>query len=189
LAASHSNIQKLRSEQIENVTLRLHSAQEISLLGHSLIDELSSLFGQLLSDNSLPSEPPTLLEDLESMHRRLREQESVRAYVQVIHRALQLRCAETQTHSSFIVSNLPFSEAATAEICPNSPIIVSKYRALQTLVSAVKRGCSPASDVAEEVDISLRLVSFLEETQGQTWLNMKAVLSRYVTPTSHNCSL
>lgn len=123
------------------------------------------------------------------MHRRLREQESVRAYVQVIHRALQLRCAETQTHSCLIVSKLPFSEAATAEISPNRPIIVSKYRALQALVSAIKQGCFPASDVTDEVGISLRLVSFLEETQGHTWSNMKAVLYRYVIPTSNTCSL
>jgi RAD50-interacting protein 1 len=91
MATSNSNIQKLRSEQIASASLRLHSAQELSLLGHSLVDELTPLCGQLLSDNSQPDEPPTLLEDLEAMHRRLREQESVKAYVQVIHRALLLR--------------------------------------------------------------------------------------------------
>ena len=91
MAASKSNIQKLRSEQTASASLCLHSAQELSLLGHSLVDELTPLFGQLLSDNSQPDEPPTLLENLEAMHRRLREQESVKAYVQVIHRALLLR--------------------------------------------------------------------------------------------------
>ena len=75
------------------MSLRLHSAQELSLLGHSLADELSSLFGQLLTDVSQQNETTTLLEDLEAMHRSLREQESIKAYVQVIHRALQLRCA------------------------------------------------------------------------------------------------
>lgn len=95
MAASESNIQKLRSEEVTSASLRLHSAQELSLLGHSLADELSSLFGQLLSDQSQPGESSTLLEDLEAMHRNLREQESIKAYVQVIHRALQLRCAST----------------------------------------------------------------------------------------------
>ena len=95
MAASSSNIQKLRSEEVTSASLRLHSAQELSLLGHSLADELSSLFGQLLSDHSHQGESPTLLEDLEAMHRNLREQESIKAYVQVIHRALQLRCAST----------------------------------------------------------------------------------------------
>lgn len=95
MAASNSNIQKLRSEQVTSASLRLHSAQELSLLGHSLADELSALFGQLFSDHSQPDESSTLLEDLEAMHRNLREQESVKAYVQVIHRALQLRCVST----------------------------------------------------------------------------------------------
>jgi RAD50-interacting protein 1 len=187
LAASHSNIQKLRSEQTANASLRLHSAQEISLLGHSLIDELSSLFGQLLSDSSQPSEPPTLLEDLEAMHRRLREQESVRAYVQVIHRALQLRCAELIPMLCLVISILPFSEAATAEISSDRPIVVSKYRALQALISAVKQGCSQVSDITGGIDVSLRLVSFLEETRRQTWLNMKAVLSRSVALAFNAC--
>jgi hypothetical protein len=95
MAASNSNVQKLRSEEVTSASLRLHSAQELSLLGHSLVDELTSLFGQLVSDHLQPGEPPTLLEDLEAMHRNLREQESIKAYVQVIHRALELRCAST----------------------------------------------------------------------------------------------
>lgn len=81
------------------MSLHLHSAQELSLLGHSLSDELSSLYGQLLTENSQQSDSTTLLEDLEAMHRSLKEQESVKAYVQVIHRALQLRCAVTSLTS------------------------------------------------------------------------------------------
>ena len=77
------------------MSLHLHSAQELSLLGHSLTDELSSLFGQLLTESSQLGESKTLLEDLEAMHRNLREQESIKAYVQVIQRALQLRRAMT----------------------------------------------------------------------------------------------
>jgi hypothetical protein len=181
MAASNSNIKELRSEQATSASLRLHSAQELSLLGHSLVDELSSLFAQLLSDHSQPDEPPTLLEDLEAMHRSLREQESVRAYVQVIHRALQLRCAVPFARPSGHLK-LFLSEAATAEISPDRPITVSKYRSLQALVSAVKQGCSPTSDILGEADVSLRLVSFLEETQKRTWSNMRAVLSKYAAP-------
>jgi hypothetical protein len=107
MAASNSNIQKLRSEQATSASLRLHSAQELSLLGHSLVDELSSLFAQLLSDHSQPDEPPTLLEDLEAMHRSLREQESIKAYVQVIHRALQLRCAAPFVRPSGHLKSVP----------------------------------------------------------------------------------
>src|SRR6266849_2512790 len=107
MVASNSNIEKLKSEQVTSASLRLHSAQELSLLGHSLIDELSSLFGQLLSDHSQPDQPPTLLEDLEAMHRNLREQESVKAYVKVIHRALQLRCAPTSLTPIYILTSAP----------------------------------------------------------------------------------
>jgi hypothetical protein len=95
----------------------------------------------------------------------------------------------TLSHTCLIVSSLPFSEAATAEISPDGPIIVSEYRALQALVSAIKQGCSRVGDVTGEVDISLRLVSFLEETQRQTWLNMKAVLSGYVALAFNTCFL
>ena len=179
MATSNSNIQKLRSEQVTSATLRLHSAQELSLLGHSLADELSALFGQLLLDNSPPAGSPTLLGDLEAMHRNLREQESVKAYVQVIHRALQLRCVSTFLPPG----NLKFasSETATAEINPGHPITVSKYRSLQAFISAVKQGCSSQCSGADEANSSLRLVSFLEETQRRTWLNMRAVLSKYAT--------
>jgi hypothetical protein len=44
----------------------------------------------------------------------------------------------------------------------------------------VKQGCSLQGSGAGEANSSLRLVSFLEETQRRTWLNMKAVLSKYV---------
>lgn len=76
------------------------------------------------------------------------------------------------------VSNLLPSESAVAEISPDHQIDVSKYHTLRDFVSAVKQGCSP-QDGAGEANVSLRLVSFLEETQTRTWLNMRAVLSKY----------
>jgi hypothetical protein len=186
MAASNSNIEKLRSEQVTSASLRLHSAQELSLLGHSMVDELSSLFGQLLSDHSETDEPPTLLEDLEAMHRDLREQESVKAYVQAIHRALQLRCAQRFSRPSTVSNSLP-SESAAAEISPGHQINVSKYHALRGFVSAVKQGCSPPGSGGGEANVPLRLVSFLEETQRRTWSNMRAVLSKYTTLLSNVC--
>jgi hypothetical protein len=90
--------------------------------------------------------------------------------------------ARSLSFAHLVISNLFLSEAATAEIGPGRPIAVSKYRSLQALVSAVKQGCSPTSDILGGADVSLRLVSFLEETQRRTWSNMRAVLSRYVAP-------
>jgi hypothetical protein len=77
------------------------------------------------------------------------------------------------------VSNPLPSESATAEISPDHPINVSKYHTLRGFVSAVKQGCSPPGSGAGEANVSLRLASFLEETQRRTWLNMRAVLSKY----------
>jgi hypothetical protein len=77
------------------------------------------------------------------------------------------------------VSNPLPSESAAAEISPSHPINVSKYLTLRDFVSAVKQGCSPSGSGVGEANVSLRLVSFLEETQGRTWLNMRTVLSKY----------
>ena len=84
------------------------------------------------------------------------------------------------SHPSRDLKSAP-SEAATEEISLDHPITVSKYRSLRAFVSAVKQGCSPQGG-ADEANTSLRLVSFLEETQRRTWLNMKAVLSECGVP-------
>ena len=72
------------------------------------------------------------------------------------------------------------SEAAVEETSPNRPIIVSAYRSLQAFVSAVKQGCSQVDDVTGGMGMSLRLVSFLEDTRRETWSKMKAILFTYV---------
>jgi hemerythrin-like domain-containing protein len=69
----------------------LHSAQEFSLLRHSLSDDISTLSGELVSSMSREEGQATLLEDLETLHRNLKELGSVRAYVEVIESALKLR--------------------------------------------------------------------------------------------------
>ena len=70
----------------------MHTAQELALLRHSLADELSFLSGELESAlSSNPEDGPTLLEELETLHRSLKELDSVKGYVQVIEHALKLR--------------------------------------------------------------------------------------------------
>lgn len=68
----------------------LHTAQELSLLRHSLADELSFLSQELVSSLSGPEGHPTLLEDIETLHRSLKELQSVKGYVQVVGQALQI---------------------------------------------------------------------------------------------------
>lgn len=47
-----------------------------------------------------PDRQPTILEDLETLQRNLKELESVKSYVQVIHRALSLRCEKLNAFES-----------------------------------------------------------------------------------------
>lgn len=70
----------------------LATAKELSLTRHALADELSSLSTELVSShNSEGRAGITLLEELESLHRNLKELENVRNYVLVIERAVRLR--------------------------------------------------------------------------------------------------
>ncbi len=93
LVQSQSAVDVVIGQTREKSAEHLHTAQELSLLRHSLADELSFLSGELVSSLSEPEEGPTLLEDLEALHRGLKELESVKGYVQVIEHALKLRCA------------------------------------------------------------------------------------------------
>jgi hypothetical protein len=91
LSISHFNVTKLISETRLLAESHLHSAQELSLLRHSLADELSYLSEELASSMSEAESGPTLLEDIETLHRSLKEMESVKSYLQVVEHALKLR--------------------------------------------------------------------------------------------------
>jgi len=68
-------------------------AKELSLNRHVLADELASLSSELVSSMTREEgQRPTLLEELESLHRQLKELESVRDYVGIVERVLRLRC-------------------------------------------------------------------------------------------------
>ena len=70
------------------------AAQELSLQRHALADELSTLTRDLVSSLSDGNSRPTLLEDIETMHRNLKELNHVKSYVQVIEHGLRLRYAQ-----------------------------------------------------------------------------------------------
>lgn len=71
--------------------MKLESARELSLLRHALTDELTSLSEELVSSMDASPGQPTLLEEVETMHRSLKELESINSYVGVIEKALILR--------------------------------------------------------------------------------------------------
>jgi hypothetical protein len=92
LSDSQGRIDAQLSRTRTSVTEHLQTAQELSLLRHSLSDELSHLSRELVSSISDNGEgKPTLLEDLETLHRNLKELESIKDYVQIIEHALKLR--------------------------------------------------------------------------------------------------
>ena len=90
LIQSQADVDALIAQTKLSVHENLHVAQELSLLRHSLADELTFLSEQLLSSLGGPDAKSTLLEDVETLHRNLKELQSVKGYVQVVEHALGL---------------------------------------------------------------------------------------------------
>ena len=148
------------------------------MLLHSLADELAYLSEELVSSLSAPEEGPTLLEDLEALHRSLKELESVKGYVQVIERALQFRCVVCPFggRAWWAYGNAACrSEAAVDEVRKSSTVTVSGYAKLQDFVASVSAACEKIESVASQPD--LHLLAFLDNVVEQTWRDIKAVHS------------
>lgn len=92
LSSSQSYLDALLSNTRSSAEEHLRTAKELATLRHSLADELSELSSELVSAMSGERGQPTLLEDLETLHRNLKELESVKGYVQLVEHALKLRC-------------------------------------------------------------------------------------------------
>lgn len=93
LIESEKEIDILTTNTRIEALLRLDKAKELASLRDSLEDDLAYLSHDLVSALS-PTEDdngPTLLEDIETLHRALKELEGVRSYVAVVERSLQLR--------------------------------------------------------------------------------------------------
>jgi hypothetical protein len=84
-------VAKARVEALANLDTARGLAEDRVLMESEMTHLSHELVSSLSPSNSDAS--PTLLEDIETMHRVLKELESVRAYVAVIERALTLRCA------------------------------------------------------------------------------------------------
>ncbi|KAK2461679.1 hypothetical protein APHAL10511_006142 [Amanita phalloides] len=160
LSESQTEIDKLLLETQATARSHLQSAQELSLVRHSVVDDLTELSQELVSDLPLKEREPTLLEEIETLHRNLKELTSIRSYVQVVEHALSL------------------SESAVKQLQTSSSTISSAsvvdYRALQAFVSKIRKlskACENGSDFQ-----SLHLVVFLETLESKTWTEMKTVL-------------
>ncbi|KAF8649759.1 hypothetical protein AX16_005526 [Volvariella volvacea WC 439] len=159
-ASSQLEVDKLIGETRTTTATYLHTAQELSLLRHSLADELAGLNDVFISPLSDEETQPTLLEDIETLHRNLKELESVKGYLQIIERTLRLsEAAIQQFRSSTVIS------VATLQ----------GYQSLQDFVLKVSKACSTVGDGAGQQE--LHLVKFLQRILDKTWINIKGVLS------------
>ncbi|KAN0100870.1 RINT-1 / TIP-1 family domain containing protein [Tylopilus felleus] len=163
LIKSEKEIANLTTSTRIEAILQLDKAKEFASLRDSLEDDLAYLSHDLVSalgptgtDNT-----PTLLEDIETMRRALKELESVRSYVAVVERSLQL---SESALSQIRHSSSPITTAAT-----------SKYQSLLAFVNDVRHSCGGVEDVGNS-NGSLNLISFLERVCDKTWADMKATL-------------
>ncbi|KAI0786115.1 RINT-1 family protein [Abortiporus biennis] len=159
LDQSKSEIQLLIQNTRQAASQHLHTAQELSLLRHSISDELDDLSHQLLSSFRESDQQPTLLEDIESLHRSLKDLQHIKGYLQLIQHSLKL------------------SQEATKAINDGSSALdaVPKYKQLQQFVNSVSDTCSQIQGTTPQQ--SLHLVTFLQSIREKTWHDIKSALT------------
>ncbi|KAF5356120.1 hypothetical protein D9756_004054 [Leucocoprinus leucothites] len=164
LSSSNLRIHALITDTRHSVEAQLETSQELSLLRHSLSDELTELASELVSVLHDGNRQHTLLEDVETLHRSLKELESVRDYVQVIQHGLKL--------SESAVSQVK----STAAVSTSS---VTVFRELQKFVSEVLNACTHIEDGGGPR--KLHIVELLERIRDRTWADIKGALSSALT--------
>lgn len=154
---------------------------------HSLSDELAFLNDELLSSLSNQGLGPSLLEEIETQHRNLKELESIKAYVQIIAQALRLRFAFPSLVLCFCFDcSSESSTKQTKDLDPSEPVSeasVSEYKRLHGFVDQVKSQCTSVEDMAGEQ--SLNLVVFLCKIRDKTWNDVKQALFASVPSYGH----
>ncbi|KAF8225806.1 hypothetical protein L208DRAFT_1425343 [Tricholoma matsutake] len=161
LSLSQSKVDILLAKTRTSAEIHLKSAQELSLVRHSLADELLDLSQELVSTISDGGKPTTLLEDIETLHRSLKELQIIKRYVQIIEHALKL------SELSLLQIRATTSSVSLASL--------SDYQALQDFVSKVSEACSTVEDGSGQQ--SLHVVMFLEKLHDKTWADIKSAFS------------
>lgn len=166
LSKSTEERDALLTQTKELARSHLQSAQELSLIRHSLADELSLVSKTLVSSfGNASTTKMTLLEEVETLHRRLKELESVKSYLQVIESALILSEKSIHDVESVAQAGHRINHAS-----------IKQYTMLQEYVANVKRTVEGQVDGEQ----SIQLTAFLEQLLEQTWKHMKSTLARYV---------
>ncbi|TFK30758.1 RINT-1 family protein [Coprinopsis marcescibilis] len=157
LSSSRLAVYEFLKETRDTTASLLNDAKEYSLERHTLADELSELSRSLVSVMSDGESTPTLLEDLQTLQRNLKELESVRNYVLIIRHALKLR--EDSVNQLATVHSISSQE-------------LDKYDQLLQFVLRVSGSLAQVEDAGRQ----LHLVTFLRDIQEKTWRDMKSSL-------------
>ncbi|KAF9458336.1 TIP-1 family-domain-containing protein [Collybia nuda] len=165
LSLSRSKIDSLLIETQSLATIQLRTAQELSIVRHSLKDDLSDLSQDFVSAMFDGERKSTLLEDLDTLHRNLKESQSIKGYVQIMQHALHLSEASVQQ-----IRTVESSITSTS---------LGQYQLLQGFVSRVSDACAGLENDLEEQ--TLHLVSFLNKVRDKTWIDIKNTLSKILT--------
>jgi hypothetical protein len=180
LSLSQKEVDNLIAETRGSAQANLHTAQELSLLRHSLADELSYLSSGFVSSLGDGDKHSTLMENIENLHRTLKELENVKGYAQIVQRALHLRCYCLCLLQCMGADSLD-SESSIAQFqaveTPSSASL-AEYKSLNDFVSRV-------SQITEHVKVGAgeqppRLVTLLEEIRDRTWVDIKGIMTESV---------
>lgn len=178
LSSSSEQIHTLISNTRVSAEEHLATSKELSLRRHSLADELSELSSELVSVLHDGESKPTLLEDIEALHRNLKELESIKQYVQIIQHGLQLRFVLLP--SCGLVLKSFQSEAAVGQVEAATTVTVPTLTTFQDLQKFVEKVAATCADVEDgNGQQKLRIVEFLEKVSDRTWTEIKGALSRY----------
>ncbi|KAG9103847.1 hypothetical protein FRC06_007525 [Ceratobasidium sp. 370] len=171
LEESKAKADGLIADTIRQTQQFLETAQEASLKRHILADEISALQEELAPDGESRGKP-SLLYELEQLHKRIAELEGAKVYMRVLERGLQL--SEKAIQAVLQPSTISFSGA-----------VLDPFRELGTFVS--KTGDlldSPQSTTPT----TLNIVRFLRDLVTQTWKGIKMILSSRLIAASEKVS-
>ncbi|KAF8203135.1 TIP-1 family-domain-containing protein [Pholiota molesta] len=157
------DLQSSHAKAKETINARFASIESLDDL-QTLVLEFSNVTKNwegsgLISLEYNEDREPLLLEDLEILHRNLKELQSVKEYIQVIEHVLKL-------------SEEAIEEAKNTTKVTNESM--KCYRTLQTYVQTVTK--SSSIDEAGPTEQRLNLITFLETLRDKTWADIKSVL-------------
>lgn len=131
---------------------------------------------KLIPLNDDEGREPSLLEDLETLQRNLKELTSIKQYVQVIERGLQLRSVLSLPTARTGRVTPMHSEQTLDTVRKSTSLSLVSFKSYKLLRSHVSSITQLFATSQEEPSQKLNLVSLLENIQDKTWSDIKASL-------------